>query len=180
MKTILFIALLSFAFSYINLNAQSDDKATTIQSVESSAEKINNDIDKQAAEDYNGTKSKISKELGISSAEIDNYVKKDNMKMSDVYNAGMISKQTGKPINEVMSSYKKNKSWGKTAQSFGIKPGSESFQQMKDMDSNTGEAPKNMKSNDLKNTKSVDKSQKSMKKDAKDDTKKSNTDNDKK
>ena len=48
------------------------------------------------------------------------------------------------------------------------------------MDSNTGEAPKNMKSNDLKNTKSVDKSQKSMEKEAKDKTKKSNTDNDKK
>ena len=180
MKTILFIALLSFAFSYINLSAQSDDKATTIQSVEVSADKINTDIDKQATEDYNGTKSKISKEFGLSSAEIDNYVKKDNMKMSDVYNAGIISQQTGKPINEVMNSYKKNKSWGKTAQSFGIKPGSESFQQMKDMNSKTGDAPKNTKSNDVKNTKSVDKEQKGLQKEIKENTKKSNTDKDKK
>lgn len=58
---------------------------------------------------------------------------KSRMQPSDIYMALEVSKMSGKSMQDVLSSYKKNnkKGWGAIAKEFGVKPGSKEFKAMK-------------------------------------------------
>ncbi|MDA3837405.1 MAG: hypothetical protein PF574_00295 [Candidatus Delongbacteria bacterium] len=58
---------------------------------------------------------------------------KNKMQPSDIYMALEVSKVSGKAMEDVLSSYKKNnkKGWGVIAKKMGIKPGSKEFKALK-------------------------------------------------
>ena len=88
-------------------------------------------INSTATTNYESYKKEMNVQFGISVSTIDQYVKKENVSPGDLYYGCSLSKATNKSISDVMSSYKKNKGWGKTAKDLGIKPGSEQFHNFK-------------------------------------------------
>ena len=57
----------------------------------------------------------------------------NRMQPSDIYMALEVSKTSGKPMQDVLLSYKKNhkKGWGHIAKGLGVKPGSKEFKALK-------------------------------------------------
>ena len=70
---------------------------------------------------------------GVTVKKLDMLRVKSKMQPSDIYMALEVSKVLGKPINEVVSSYNKNKEkgWGNISKGLGIKPGSKEFKALK-------------------------------------------------
>lgn len=58
---------------------------------------------------------------------------KNKLEPSDVYMALEVAKASGKPVKEIILSYKgdKEKGWGEVAKKMGIKPGSKKFMKLK-------------------------------------------------
>ena len=57
----------------------------------------------------------------------------NKMQPSDIYMALEVSKTSGKPMGDVITSYRKNKDkgWGNIAKGLGVKPGSKEFKALK-------------------------------------------------
>lgn len=89
------------------------------------------DINSKAKDDYEGFKKEMNTQFGMSSTEVDRYVKQEKVSPGDLYYGCSLSRETNKPVSDVMKSYKNNKSWDKVAHDFGIKPGSEQFHNFK-------------------------------------------------
>ncbi len=89
------------------------------------------DINSRAKDDYDGFKKEMTTQFGISSSDVDKYVKQDKINPGDLYYGAALSRESKKPISDVMKNFKNNKAWGKVAQDLGIKPGSEEFKKFK-------------------------------------------------
>lgn len=125
MKTILVLIVSSFiALCISNASAQSDENVRVPSKIEST-KTIQVDADKNSAVNYESSKKDLMKKYGLSSEEVDKYIKQDKMNVSDIYQAGALSEKTGKSVSEVMKSYEQNKSWEKTSQHLGIKSDTE-------------------------------------------------------
>jgi hypothetical protein len=92
----------------------------------------------------------------------DNLINNKKMSPADVYMAAKIAKLSGKPLDNVVTTYEKNKGkgWGVIAKKMGIKPGSKEFHALKADDS--GILAK-AKEKHLKEKKAKDKKQNSNK-----------------
>lgn len=89
------------------------------------------DINSRAKDDYDGFKEEMTSQFGISSSDVDKYVKQEKINPGDLYYGASLSRESKKPVSDVMNNYKSNKAWGKVAQDLGIKPGSEEFKSFK-------------------------------------------------
>jgi len=92
-----------------------------------------NTINTNASVDFGSFKTDLSLSYKLSEKKIDYMKGSLNMSPGEIYFALEISKHSRKPINEVLTIYKKNKSkgWGHIAKEAGIKPGSAEFHQLK-------------------------------------------------
>lgn len=89
------------------------------------------DINSRAKDDYDGYKKEMINQFGISSSDVDRYVKQEKVNPGDLYYGCSLSRESKKTVSDVMKNYKNNKAWGKVAQDVGIKPGSEEFKNFK-------------------------------------------------
>ncbi|MFL5753412.1 MAG: hypothetical protein ACJ76F_08395 [Bacteroidia bacterium] len=89
------------------------------------------DINTKALADPEQFKISASTSFNIGKTKIDLML--TNMAPGDVYMALQLASSTGKPVDEVVSAYTKNKGkgWGVIAKEMGIKPGSPEFHAMK-------------------------------------------------
>lgn len=126
MKTI--IVVISFFLSSFILGQESGRVSIT---GDADLDNFVAEINTKATDDYDGFKKDMNMKFGISSTEVDRYVKQEKINPGDLYYGYSLSQEINKPISDVMKSYKKNKAWGKVAQDFGIKPGSEQFHNFK-------------------------------------------------
>jgi len=123
------IAFLTLSFILCaNINAQVSFKTGNIE-LESDLNKIN----AKAKLDFGAFKSEMSVSYDISEKKIDHMNVELKMEPAEIYLACEISKISRRPINDVIESYKINKSkgWGHIAKQMGIKPGSPEFHQLK-------------------------------------------------
>lgn len=127
MKSIIILA--SFVFS--NLIFGQEIGKVTVSTGDVDLDKYVSDMNKNAAVDFDAYKKEMTTQFGISAAEVERYVKTEKVTPGDLYYGCSLSKESKKPVSDVMKSYKKNKAWGKTAQDLGIKPGSEEFKNFK-------------------------------------------------
>lgn len=143
-------------FCYVSLFGQETDKASITG--DKDLDNCISVINTNATNNYESYKKEMSVQFGISASIIDQYVKQEKVSPGDLYYGCSLSKETNKSISDVMSSYKKNKGWGKAAKDLGIKPGSEQFHNFK---ANTLKGENNfIKSNDDKGNKNDNKNQK--------------------
>ena len=89
------------------------------------------DINIRAKDDYDGFKKEMTSQFGISSSDVDRYVKQEKINPGDLYYGYSLSRETNQPASDVMNNYKNHKAWGKVAKDLGIKPGSEEFKNFK-------------------------------------------------
>lgn len=89
------------------------------------------DINIKAKDDYDGFKQEMTSQFGLSSSDVDRYVKQEKINPGDLYYGCSLSRESKKPVSDVMKNYKNQKGWGRVAQDLGIKPGSEEFQNFK-------------------------------------------------
>lgn len=120
---ILFAALMSLPFlsAQISFNTGSDELDADL-----------NTINTNANLDLSAFKTDLSVSFGVSMPVIDNLFSQ-NMSAGEVYLALEISTVAGKPIDDVILVYQRNKGkgWGVIAQEMGIKPGSDEFHALK-------------------------------------------------
>lgn len=90
------------------------------------------EININAQQDIGGFKSKLSLSFGVEKTKVES-VMTISEKPADAYMIFRVSEITNKPIEEVITVYKKNKNqgWGKIAKELGIKPGSNEFKELK-------------------------------------------------
>ena len=125
MRTILLISYCIFAYA---VSAQ--------VKFETGDTELDNDltvINANAKQDLTGFNKELTDTYGITSKNID-YMTSIKMEPAEMFFAAELSKATGKTIDEVVSTYEKNreKGWGYVAQQLGIKPGSPEFHALKD------------------------------------------------
>jgi hypothetical protein len=89
------------------------------------------DVNTKALTDPEQFKISASTSFNIGKTKIDLML--TNMAPGDVYMALQLASSTGKPVDEVVTVYNKNKGkgWGVIAKEMGIKPGSPEFHAMK-------------------------------------------------
>lgn len=125
MKNILILILLLLAYtsfgqiSFKTGNVQLDSDLKTINS--------------NASVDFGSFKTNLSLSYNLSEKKIDYMKGSLHMSSGEIYFALEISKYSKKPIDEILTIYKNNKSkgWGYIAKEAGIKPGSAEFHQLK-------------------------------------------------
>ena len=89
------------------------------------------EINNKAKDDYDEFRKEMNVQFGISTTDVDRYVKSEKVNPGDLFYGCSLSRETKKPVSDVMKKYNNNKSWGKVAQDLGIKPGSEEFKNFK-------------------------------------------------
>jgi hypothetical protein len=128
MKTKLILAICLIASAI--LNAQK----LTLTAKTGDAELDGNlvEMNTTAKTDLSGFKANLTAEFNLSGAKIDIMLGK--MEPADVFMNAKISIIIGKPIDNVIVVYEKNrgKGWGVIAKELGIKPGSKEFHALKD------------------------------------------------
>ncbi len=124
MKIQIFLAA-SFLFLAFGLKAQfnTGDKSLDVYL---------SDINVQAKADLTLFNKSLTAEFSISNTKIAEYSK--IMQPAEIYYSLQIAVIIGKPVETVVTSYKKNKGkgWGVIAKELGIKPGSAEFHRLKD------------------------------------------------
>jgi hypothetical protein len=89
------------------------------------------DINDRAKKDYDGFKNDMSSQFGLSSGEVDRYVKQDKIEPGDIFYGSVMARSTNRSVSDVMNRYKNTRGWGKLAKDLGIQPGSEQFHNLK-------------------------------------------------
>ncbi len=91
-------------------------------------------IDFEAETDIKGYKVSLAVDFGASNKTISLLLEKEGMRPGDAYMVLKISRVSGKPINAVISEFRKSKGkgWGTIAKNLGIKPGSAEFHALKE------------------------------------------------
>ena len=97
-------------------------------------------INIEAKANLNDFKAELKASYNTPGTKIDLMINKDKMQPADVYMAVLLSDIVKKPIDGVVSIYKKNKGkgWGRIAKELGIKPGSKEFHALKGKFKNKG------------------------------------------
>ncbi len=90
-------------------------------------------INAEAKADFGTFKTKLGGKYNITEKKIEELYGSVRMEPADIYLALELSTQTGKPLDEVVDVYEKNrgKGWGVIAKQLGIKPGSAEFHALK-------------------------------------------------
>lgn len=106
-----------------------------------------NIINSDAKSDLPSFKASLGAEFSVSTKKVD-YMLSLNMAPGDIYVSLSISNIGGKPIDDVINCYKKNKGkgWGYIAKEMGIKPGSPEFHALKGKGKNKSSKGKSGKS----------------------------------
>ena len=93
-----------------------------------------NELNIEASTDIGGYKAGLALDFGVSGKTVTLLLEKEKMKPGDAYMALRLSSMTSKPIDAVISEYKrsKDKGWGVMAKNLGIKPGSKEFHALKE------------------------------------------------
>jgi hypothetical protein len=123
LAAVLFMLVVSVGYSQqLKLTAKTGDADMDIQL---------KDINTKALADPEQFKIDASATFSIGKPKID--IMLTTMAPGDVYMALQLANSTGKPVDDVVSSFKKNKDkgWGVIAKEMGIKPGSPEFHAMK-------------------------------------------------
>ncbi len=91
-------------------------------------------IELEASTNIKGYKVSLAVDFGASNKTISLLLEKERMRPGDAYMVLKISKVSGKPINAVISEFRKSrgKGWGVIAKNLGIKPGSAEFHALKE------------------------------------------------
>ncbi len=105
--------------------------AFTATTGDSEMNNILTDIHNQAIKDITTFHNNVVNTFNIVSSKVDAALK--ILAPGDVYMAAQLSISVGKPFEDVVQTYQKNKSkgWGAIAKDLGIKPGSAEFHAMK-------------------------------------------------
>ncbi|MCK5759773.1 MAG: hypothetical protein KAH33_00665 [Candidatus Delongbacteria bacterium] len=113
-----------YAISKIEFSAKTGDKELDISLTKFNAE---------ASLNIKSFNTEMTTNYKVTEKKLDILRVKANMQPADIYMALEVSKISKKPMEEVVSSFKKNKSkgWGKMAKDLGIKPGSKEFKALK-------------------------------------------------
>jgi len=124
MRTILMISYCLLAYS---LSAQ-----VKFNSGDADLDKDLETINTNAKSDLPAFHAELSASFGVTSKNIE-YMTSIKMEPAEIYFALEIAAAIGKPVEEVVSTYEKNrdKGWGYVAQQMGIKPGSAEFHALK-------------------------------------------------
>lgn len=95
-----------------------------------------NEIGASAKLDLPGFTVEVSLQWGLPQAQVQ-AVLTQGFQPAEVYLAAALANLSGKPVNVVIETYKKNKAkgWGFVAKELGIKPGSKEFKALKDKSS---------------------------------------------
>ncbi|MCX7990631.1 MAG: hypothetical protein N2999_01150 [Proteobacteria bacterium] len=90
------------------------------------------EINVSAQQDLGGFKSKLSLSFGVEKTKVESVISVSE-KPADAYMIFRVAEISQKPVEEVVTVYKKNKNqgWGKIAKELGIKPGSKEFKELK-------------------------------------------------
>jgi len=121
--TLTLIILLSTALSFgqISFNTGSTELDANL-----------NIINSDAKSDLPSFKASLNTEFSVSTKKVD-YMLSLNMAPGEIYISLSVANIGGKPIDDVIDCYKRNKSkgWGYIAKEMGIKPGSAEFHALK-------------------------------------------------
>lgn len=92
-----------------------------------------NDIGASAKLDLPGFTAEVTLQWGIPAAKVQTTLSQ-GLAPAEVYLAAGLASVSGKPIDLVVETYRKNKAkgWGAIAKDLGIKPGSKEFKALKD------------------------------------------------
>jgi hypothetical protein len=126
MKSIIILIALVFVGC---LFGQDIDKAPNTG--DSDVDKRISEINIGAKSDYEGYKKEMTKQFGVSSGEVDRYVKQQKLDPGDVYYGSVLARETNRSVSDIMTKYEKTRGWGKVAKDLGIQPGSEQFHNLK-------------------------------------------------
>lgn len=127
MKISVFLAT-AFLFLTFGLKAQT----ISFNTGDKSLDIYLNDINVQAKADLTVFNKSLTAEFSISNTKVVEYSK--IMQPAEVYFSLQIASIIGKPVETVVTTYKKHKGkgWGVIAKELGIKPGSAAFHRLKD------------------------------------------------
>ncbi len=89
------------------------------------------EVNAYAKAEYEMFKNDLSLKFGITTRDVDRYVREEKVRPGDLYYACALSSVAGKRVNDVIVLYKEKKGWGAVAQDLGIKPGSREFHVLK-------------------------------------------------
>lgn len=92
-----------------------------------------NSINVSARADFGKFKAEMGVNYNISEQRIEHFHAELHMEPAEIYFALEMSRISGRPVDDVIEIYKKNKGlgWGEIAKQMGIKPGSPEFHQLK-------------------------------------------------
>lgn len=110
----------SFALAQYNLgDAELNESITTITT--------------KAKTQFSEFKTFITQNYGVGRDKYDMWQNSIGMNLGDIYLAVEIAKVSGKPQDDVIAAFKKNKAqgWGAIAKEFGVKPGTDAFEVLK-------------------------------------------------
>lgn len=139
MKKILFAATLFISIASFSQTYETGDKEL---------DKVLTEVNTNAKTDLKDFKEKVAKTYSTTIEKVDKCLK-EGMTPGDVVMAHEVSLISKKPIETVVTSYKKNKGkgWGVVAKEMGIKPGSPEFHKLKESTKNKKEKVKTNKGN---------------------------------
>lgn len=106
-------------------------KSTKFETGDAEIDQHLQEINVYANSEYESFKNDLSIKFGISTRDVDRYVREEKVRPGDLYYACSISSVSGREVNDVIGIYKEKKGWGVLAQEYGIKPGSKEFQKLK-------------------------------------------------
>lgn len=94
-------------------------------------------LNDEAKKDLTSFKDKIVSDFGVTKQTVQDLLDKA-LEPAEIILSGRIADITGKSMNDVVSSYEKNKDkgWGQVAKDMGIKPGSPEFHALKGKSNN--------------------------------------------
>jgi hypothetical protein len=125
-------AKLFFLFLVSGLIATAQSLTFTAKSGDAELDATLTDMNSTAKLDLGGFKAKISADFKLTTAKID--IMLGTMTPADVFMNAQVAIIIGKPVDDVIVVFNKNKGkgWGVIAKELGIKPGSKEFHQLKD------------------------------------------------
>lgn len=124
-----FLGVLFFSASAVLVSAQTISFGFADVELEATL----NSLNATAKVDLNGFSADLSVQWGVPATEVTVYVSQ-GLEPAEVYVAAFLAQVSGKPLDTVVTAYKKDKKsgWGAAAKSLGVKPGSAAFKTLKD------------------------------------------------
>ncbi len=122
-KSLMFALITAFIFSSVPVLNAADEFTADIQSITTDTTDAKAEFNQELASEFN-----------VPAQKVEELTTKEGMTNGDAYMALETSRQSKKPLDDVVKSFKKNKAkgWGFIAKDMGIKPGSPEFKALKE------------------------------------------------